>query len=144
MLIYVFNGPNLNLLGTRRPEVYGSVTLADIESALCKEFPQHRFVFRQTNSEGELIDLIQQTRLTQEPCGIVLNAGAYSHYSYAIADAIEGVDVPIVEVHISNIFAREEFRHTSVISPVCRGTISGLGTDVYALGVITLDRILKK
>lgn len=134
MKILILNGPNLNLLGTREPEIYGRTTLEDIERALRANFPDVEFVFRQSNHEGELIDLIQNT----EAQGIVLNAGAYTHTSLALADCIAAVEVPVVEVHISNIFAREDIRRRSLIAPVCAGTISGFGPMSYALGVQAL------
>ena len=134
MKILILNGPNLNLLGSREPEIYGRTTLEDIERALRANFPDVEFVFRQSNHEGELIDLIQNT----DAQGIVLNAGAYTHTSLALADCIAAVEVPVVEVHISNIFAREDIRSRSLIAPVCAGTISGFGPMSYALGVQAL------
>lgn len=134
MKILILNGPNLNLLGSREPEIYGRTTLEDIERALRANFPDVEFVFRQSNHEGELIDLIQNT----DAQGIVLNAGAYTHTSLALADCIAAVEVPVVEVHISNIFAREDIRRRSLLAPVCAGTISGFGPMSYALGVQAL------
>ena len=134
MKILILNGPNLNLLGSREPEIYGRTTLEDIERARRANFPDVEFVFRQSNHEGELIDLIQNT----DAQGIVLNAGAYTHTSLALADCIAAVEVPVVEVHISNIFAREDIRRRSLIAPVCAGTISGFGPMSYALGVQAL------
>lgn len=134
MKILILNGPNLNLLGSREPEIYGRTSLEDIERALRANFPDVEFVFRQSNHEGELIDLIQNT----DAQGIVLNAGAYTHTSLALADCIAAVEVPVVEVHISNIFAREDIRRRSLIAPVCAGTISGFGPMSYALGVQAL------
>ena len=134
MKILILNGPTLNLLGSREPEIYGRTTLEDIERALRANFPDVEFVFRQSNHEGELIDLIQNT----DAQGIVLNAGAYTHTSLALADCIAAVEVPVVEVHISNIFAREDIRRRSLIAPVCAGTISGFGPMSYALGVQAL------
>lgn len=134
MKILILNGPNLNLLGSREPEIYGRTTLEDIERALRANFPDVEFVFRQSNHEGKLIDLIQNT----DAQGIVLNAGAYTHTSLALADCIAAVEVPVVEVHISNIFAREDIRRRSLIAPVCAGTISGFGPMSYALGVQAL------
>lgn len=132
--ILVLNGPNLNLLGKRKPEVYGSETLAGISAWLDSE-SACRLVHEQRNSEGELIDLIHEHGFAAGCIGIVLNAGAYTHYSYAIADAIEAVPVPVAEVHISNIFAREGFRSKSVIAPVCIGSVSGFGKESYLLAV---------
>lgn len=133
MKILVLNGPNLNLLGTREPAIYGTASLDDLETQLRKRFPQIDFTFRQSNHEGVLIDLIQSS------CddGIVLNAGAYTHTSLAIADAIAAVKVPVVEVHISNIFAREDIRRNSLIAPVCHGSVSGFGLRSYELAVMS-------
>ncbi len=135
--ILVLNGPNLNLLGRRKPEVYGSATLADISAWLDSE-TSCRLVHEQRNSEGQIIDLIHEHGFTPDCIGIVLNAGAYTHYSYAIADAIEAVEVPVVEVHMSNIFAREDFRSKSVIAPVCAGSVSGFGKESYLLAIKAL------
>lgn len=133
--VLVLNGPNLNLLGTRDPAVYGAATLADVEAevtALGAELGVE-VTCRQSNHEGVLVDEVQQAAGVFD--GVVLNPGAYGHYSYALRDAIEAVPVPVVEVHISNIHAREEFRHTSVISPVVQGVICGCGTAGYGLGL---------
>ncbi len=135
--IHVLNGPNLNLLGTREPAIYGAATLADVET-LCRETAaQHglELVFHQTNHEGVLVDLIQAAAGS---AGIVLNAGAYTHTSVALRDAIAAVGVPTVEVHLSNVFAREAFRHHSFLSPVVRGVICGFGPQSYALGIAAL------
>lgn len=135
------NGPNLNLLGTRQPEVYGRQTLADIE-ALVRARATELGVevdFRQSNHEGELVTWIQEARGQFD--AIVLNAAAYTHTSVALRDAISAVSIPTVEIHLSNIHAREEFRHRSLIAPVCRGQISGFGFQSYLLGlqaVVTL------
>lgn len=142
--IAVVNGPNLNLLGKRKPEVYGSRTLGDIEALIADRFPTAKFIFSQHNGEGEIIDELHAHGFNPDCLGIVLNAGAYTHYSHAIADAIEAIKVPVVEVHISQPAAREEFRHTSVIARVCRGSISGFGYYSYILAVEALlheDRI---
>jgi 3-dehydroquinate dehydratase-2 len=133
--ILLLNGPNLNLLGERDPGQYGSTTLADIEqrlTALAKELGAELDA-RQSNVEGELVTLIQDARRTHD--GIILNPGAYAHYSYAIRDAVDAVRIPVVEVHISNVHAREPFRHTSVISPVVAGFICGLGDFGYDLAL---------
>ena len=136
------NGPNLNLLGTRQPEVYGRQTLADIE-ALVRARATGLGVeidFRQSNHEGELVTWIQEARGQFD--AIVLNAAAYTHTSVALRDAIAAVSIPTVEIHLSNIHAREEFRHRSLIAPVCRGQISGFGFQSYLLGlqaVVTLN-----
>lgn len=134
--ILIINGPNLNLLGEREPGIYGHDTY-DSVCAEIKEFAKELGFDScecfQSNHEGAIIDEIHAARL--DKCGIVINAGAYTHYSYAIRDAIEAVKIPVVEVHISNIEKREEFRHTSVISPVCSGTIFGFGKMGYFLGM---------
>src|SRR5215831_10585710 len=124
--VYVLNGPNLNLLGTREPETYGHATLSEVER-LCRTAAQpHGFEveFRQTNHEGELVDWIHGASANRA-AGVVLNAGAYTHTSIAIRDAIAAVEVPVIEVHISNVFAREDFRHVSHIAPVAKGTVCG-------------------
>ncbi|MFG1419508.1 type II 3-dehydroquinate dehydratase [Xanthobacter sp. V0B-10] len=135
--IHVLNGPNLNLLGTREPGIYGAATLADVEALCRSEAERHGFglVFRQTNSEGALVDLIQAARGAR---GIVLNAAAYTHTSVAIRDAVAAVGVPTIEVHLSNVFAREPFRHHSYLSPVARGVICGFGPQSYVLGIQAL------
>ncbi|AFM42254.1 3-dehydroquinate dehydratase [Desulfosporosinus acidiphilus SJ4] len=132
--IYVFHGPNLNLLGVREPQHYGMQTLAEINQELLEMAKQAglRAECRQTNHEGDLLDWIQA--LTSEDF-LILNPGAWTHTSYAIRDAISGVKVPAVEVHLSNIHARESFRETSLIAPVCLGQISGLGAASYTLAM---------
>ena len=133
--ILVINGPNLNMLGTREPTVYGADTLDEINAEIAAHGEKLGFdcVFFQSNGEGEIIDFIQ--RNYSDSKGIIINPGAYSHYSYAIRDCIASVGIPCVEVHISNIYAREEFRHTSVIAPVCIGQISGFGKHGYTLAL---------
>lgn len=136
--VFVLNGPNLNLLGTREPAVYGSTTLADIE-ALCQKKSEKLGLsvdFRQTNHEGELVDWIHEA--AGSACAIVINAGAYTHTSVALLDALKSVAVPTVEVHLSNIFAREPFRHHSYISPAARGIICGFGAKGYELALEAL------
>ncbi len=135
MRVLVLHGPNLNLLGTREREIYGSSSLADINqrieaeaAALGLEVEIH-----QSNHEGTLVDLIQGAQ--GKFAAIVINPGAYTHYSYALADALAGVNLPAVEVHLSNIYAREKFRHRSVIAPVVHGQISGLGASGYLLAL---------
>jgi len=133
--ILVIHGPNLNLLGSRETAVYGDETLEAIDeqcSALAKELGVS-IEIRQSNSEGEIVDLIQGAG--HDAKGIVINPGAYTHYSYAIRDALAAVKLPAVEVHLSNIYSREEFRHISVIAPVAAGQISGFGADSYLLGL---------
>jgi len=136
--ILVINGPNLNMLGVREPEVYGDMTLDAINTRIASEAEVMRIEvdFFQSNSEGGIIDAIQSAE--GEADGIILNAGAYTHYSYAIRDAISSISVPCVEVHLSNIFARDDFRHDSVIAPVCAGHISGFGIKSYLLALRAL------
>ena len=142
LTVFILNGPNLNLLGTREPDIYGKETLADIEQACRAYASAHEFAveFRQSNHEGQLIDWIQEAR--GRASGIVINAGGYSHTSVAIADALKGVGLPVIEVHLSNIFAREAFRHHSTISAVARGVICGLGGRGYILALDAMRRII--
>lgn len=135
--IFIINGPNLNLLGTREPTIYGSDSLDDILLGLKKAFPTINFKFFQSNKEGELIDSIHSAK-TEKAAGIVLNAGGYTHTSVAMRDAISSVQLPTIEVHLSNVYAREEFRHLSMIAPVCKGVISGFGATSYHLAVLAL------
>lgn len=135
MNILFLNGPNLNLLGQREPDVYGRTTLADIEAMVRDRAAKLKvgIDFRQSNIEGELVTWIQQAKGKFDV--IVLNAAAYTHTSVALRDAISAVGVPTIEIHLSNVHAREEFRHTSLIAPVCRGVIAGFGANSYVLGL---------
>ncbi len=132
--VLVLNGPNLNLLGTREPEVYGSATLADIEANLRRHFPDLALRFEQHNDEGGLITALHAAD-TVATAGIVLNAAGYTHTSVVLRDAIAAIRTPVIEVHLSNVAAREAFRQHSLISAVCAGTITGLGPSGYRLAV---------
>ena len=141
--VYVLNGPNLNLLGTREPQVYGSSTLADVQALCAKACAAHGFAleFRQSNHEGELVDWIQEAGRAQgegRAAGTVLNAGAYTHTSVALHDAIKGAGATVIELHISNVHAREAFRHHSYISPAARAVMAGFGVQGYALAIAGL------
>jgi 3-dehydroquinate dehydratase II len=135
MKILFLNGPNLNLLGTREPEIYGHTTLADIEAKVNERAAELKVAidFRQTNLEGELVGWVQQAKGSFG--AIVINAAAYTHTSIALRDAIAASGVPTIEIHLSNVHAREEFRHKSLIAPVCRGQITGFGQKSYILGL---------
>ncbi len=136
--IYILNGPNLNLLGQREPEVYGHATLDDVRDRAAIWAAQFSLdiEFRQSNTEGEIVDWIQEAR--SSACGLVINAGAYTHTSVAILDALLATDIPCVEVHLSNVFQREEFRHHSYLSSACIGVICGFGVKSYELAVEAL------
>ncbi len=138
MKLLVLNGPNLNLLGQREPEVYGSTTVADIEAGLRAAFPEVNFAFEQHNGEGDLIDALHGT----DADGVVLNPGGYAHTSVALHDAVAAIETPVVEVHISNVFGREDFRQRLLIAPAAAGVITGFGVAGYRLAVqYFLDRV---
>jgi 3-dehydroquinate dehydratase-2 len=142
MKILVLHGPNLNLLGTREPEIYGSLTLEDLNTKLtefCKEFAVELKCL-QSNHEGALIDALHEARTWAD--GVVFNPGGYTHTSIALRDAISAIGIPVIEVHISNVYAREEFRHVSMISAVCKGKVVGFGWRSYTLGLRALAEIL--
>lgn len=135
MKIAIINGPNLNLLGTREPSVYGSETFELYYEILQKDFPQVEFSYFQSNVEGELINHLQAVGFSVD--GILLNAAAYTHTSVGLGDAVKAIDAPVVEIHISNTFARESFRHQSYLSPVVKGIVVGFGLESYRLGVMS-------
>jgi 3-dehydroquinate dehydratase-2 len=141
--IYVLNGPNLNLLGRREPEIYGRTTLAEIGKLVAKRAKTHGLaaVFRQSNHEGVLVDWIQEARA--KAAGLIINGGAYTHTSVALHDALRALDLPVVEVHLSNPYAREKFRHRSRISPLARGVIVGFGAHSYVLAVDALAALIE-
>jgi 3-dehydroquinate dehydratase II len=143
-IVFVLNGPNLNLLGTREPQTYGRATLKDVEALVRDAAARHKLEveFRQSNHEGELVDWIHEAQ-AKAAAGIVLNAGAYTHTSVALRDAVAAVSVPVIEVHISNIFAREDFRHVSHIAPVAKGTLCGFGIAGYGLAISGLAAIIE-
>ena len=141
--IYVLNGPNLNLLGSREPEIYGRTTLADIKAQVTGRCSQHGFslVFRQSNHEGALIDWVQEAR--ERAVAVVLNAGGLSHTSIGLMDACRALDIPLVEVHLSNPYRREDYRRHSYISEVATGMICGCGADGYVMAVDAIATLLK-
>jgi 3-dehydroquinate dehydratase II len=140
--VYILNGPNLNLLGTREPEIYGTETLAGIEAKCVAEAKRLGLsvIFRQTNAEGDLISLVHQAR--EDACGILINAGGYTHTSVALHDALRMAGVPVIEVHLSNIYKREAFRHHSYVSPAAQGVICGFGGHGYVLALQALAQHL--
>ncbi|HJS18798.1 MAG TPA: type II 3-dehydroquinate dehydratase [Anaerolineales bacterium] len=142
MKILILHGPNLNLLGTREPEIYGSLTLEEINAKLIRLAGEHNvdLACKQSNHEGDLIDALHDARSWAN--GVVFNPGAYTHTSIALRDAISAIGIPVVEVHLSNVYAREEFRHVSMISAVCKGKVVGFGWRSYALGVQALIDLL--
>ena len=142
-IITILNGPNLNMLGQREPEIYGATTLADIEK-LCADVAKQnglKIAFKQTNHEGELVEWVQQASTASQ--GLIINAGAYTHTSVALHDALKTLVIPIIEVHLSNIYSREPFRHHSYISPLAKGVICGFGAQSYALAIDALGELLR-
>ncbi|HEX5553913.1 MAG TPA: type II 3-dehydroquinate dehydratase [Chitinophagaceae bacterium] len=133
MKIAIINGPNLNLLGKREPGIYGNTSFEDFFRELQAIFPETTLTYYQSNVEGELVNMLHETGFDHD--GILLNAGGYTHTSVALRDAIAAINTPVIEIHISNVHAREEFRHTSLIAPACVGSICGLGLRGYQLGV---------
>ncbi len=142
MKLLILNGPNLNLLGKREPEIYGSMSLQMLIDGLIARFPQHEIGHEQSNHEGQLIDLLHKANGIYD--AVVFNPGAYAHTSLAIADAVRAISVPVVEVHISNIHAREEYRSFSYVSAAAAGVISGFGLESYALGIAAAENLVKK
>lgn len=142
--ILLLHGPNLNLLGTREPEIYGSLTLADINTRIIEAGREHGVEVRpyHSNSEGALIDALQDARTWAS--GVIFNPGGYTHTSVALRDAVAAIGIPVIEVHLSNVYAREEFRHKSLLSPACKGKITGFGWRSYWLGLLALVEILKE
>lgn len=136
--ILIINGPNLNLLGVREPEIYGRLSMEGYIEAIKADYPNVEIDYYQSNHEGDIIDRLHNDGFDEELNGIILNAGAYTHTSLAIADAIKAIKTPVIEVHISNVHTREAIRHTSLISPVCRGVIAGFGLDSYRLAIEAL------
>lgn len=143
MVIKILNGPNINMVGTRQTEIYGNVNMVDFIYHLKGKYADNEFSIFQSNHEGTIIDEIQKS-VEEKVDGIIFNAGAFSHYSYAIRDAILSIKIPVVEVHISNIYAREEFRQKSVISDVCKGVISGFGLFSYEMAILYLTQNISK
>ena len=137
MKLAIINGPNLNLLGIRQPEIYGGRSFDDFYLTLKQKYPQHQFSYFQSNIEGELIDKIQAFGMNHD--GLIINAGAYTHTSIAIADAVAAIKAPCVEVHISNIFSREDYRHVSYLGAKCKGSISGFGLQSYHLAIQSFE-----
>ena len=133
MKIQIINGPNLNLLGIREPDIYGSLSFEDYLKNLKKSYPDMEIFYFQSNIEGEIINKLHETGFSFD--GIILNAGAYTHTSVALYDAIKAVTTPVVEVHISNVYTREPFRHKSLLSAACKGVIAGFGLDSYRLAI---------
>ncbi len=137
MKILILNGPNLNLLGTREPEIYGNTTMEDCLASLKTEFENHEILYFQSNIEGEIINRLQDDDFD----ALIINPGAFTHYSYAISDCLKNIQKPKVEVHISNIYKREEFRQKSVTAIHCDGVLSGFGLEGYRLGILSLNKL---
>ncbi|MCZ2082693.1 MULTISPECIES: type II 3-dehydroquinate dehydratase [unclassified Kaistella] len=135
MKILILNGPNLNLLGTREPEIYGTISMDQYLEDLRKEFPQHEIIYFQSNIEGEIINRLQENDFES----LIINPGAFTHYSYAIADCLKNISQPKIEIHISNIYKREEFRQKSVTAANADGILSGFGMNGYRLAILSLD-----
>ncbi|MBO8432356.1 MAG: 3-dehydroquinate dehydratase [Bacteroidetes bacterium] len=139
MKIAIINGPNLNLTGLREPDIYGQKSFDQYIPWLFAQFPDHDIIYFQSNVEGELINMLHSCGGEQR--AILLNAGGYAHTSVALHDAIKAIGMPVIEIHLSNIAAREEFRHTSMIGRTCIGTIAGFGLDSYRLGILALENL---
>ena len=139
MKIAIINGPNLNLTGLREPDIYGQKSFDQYIPRLFAQFPEHDIIYFQSNVEGELINMLHSCGGEQR--AILLNAGGYTHTSVALHDAIKAIGMPVIEIHLSNIAAREEFRHTSLIGRACIGTIAGFGLDSYRLGILALENL---
>lgn len=139
MKIAIINGPNLNLTGLREPDIYGKESFDQYIPRLFAQFPAHDIIYFQSNVEGELINMLHSCGGEQR--AILLNAGGYTHTSVALHDAIKAIGMPVIEIHLSNIAAREEFRHTSLIGRACIGTIAGFGLDSYRLGILALENL---
>jgi 3-dehydroquinate dehydratase II len=140
MRLLIINGPNLDILGKREPEIYGTMTLWDIENRLKEKYSKIKLEFLQSNSEGPIVDALHKV-LDGTFSGVVINPGAFTHYSYAIRDAVAALKVPVIELHLSNVYAREEFRKNSVIAAACKGVIAGFGVRGYELAI---DYILQQ
>jgi 3-dehydroquinate dehydratase-2 len=142
MKLLILNGPNLNKLGKREPEIYGKGSFEDFFPALQSLFEDVELSYEQSNVEGELINMLHEA--DEQVDGVLLNGGGYTHTSVALADAVAAIRIPVVEIHISNLLTREAFRHSSYLGPVCKGSIMGLGLDGYRLGVEAMRMLIKK
>lgn len=139
MKIAIVNGPNLNLTGHRQPDIYGKETFENYIPALRRMFPQHEIDYFQSNVEGELINILHECK--KQCRKVLLNAGGYTHTSVALRDAVSAIDLPVIEIHMSQVAAREEFRHTSLVGAACVGSIAGFGMDSYRLGILALEQL---